>query len=187
MSKGCTSSHRQRISSGDTQKLKEISDNYQGSMNKADVAKLATQIAQSFSDAASDGPSARNPLLAIPFATPPGDAAAQKIANATFAQMYGRVSISHPRHVSLADAPLPLADAATAAAQGRAQHATYVLYGAIDTPSGTPRLNVNIVSVEDASVLWSKAYPVAGADPAKIAEEVDSRVSSLVSDEAARK
>ena len=184
LSKGCTSSPRQKISSGDTQKLKEISDNYQGSINKADVAKLAAQIAQSFSDSAGDNPSARNPLLAIPFAAPSGDATAQKVANSTFAQMYGRVSISHPSHVSLADGPLPLANAATAAALGRAQHAAYVLYGTIDARSGTPSLNVNIVAVADGSVLWSKAYPVAGADPAKIAEEVDSKVSSLVIDKA---
>ena len=88
--------------------------------------------------------------------------------------------------MSLAGAPLPLANAATAAAQGRAQHATYVLFGTIDTRSGAPSLNVNIVSVEDGSALWSKAYPVAGADPAKIAEEVDSKVSSLATDEATR-
>jgi TolB-like protein len=182
LSKGCTQSHHQKISSGDTQKLKEISDSYQGSLNKTDVAKLAAQVAQNFSDAASDNPSARNPWLAIPFATPTGDTAAQKLADASFAQVYGRVAISHRGRVSLANGPLSSADAKTAAAQGRAQHATYVLYGAIDNQSVTPSLRVSIVSVEDGSALWSKAYPVAGADPAKIAEEVDSKVSSLEND-----
>ena len=182
LSKGCTTTRHQRISSGDTQKLKEISDSYQGSLNKADVAKLATQIAQNFSDAASDDPSARNPWLAIPFAAPAGDSAAQKLADASFAQVYGRVAISHHGHVSLANGPLSSADVKTAAAQGRARHATYVLCGAIDNQSATPSLNVSIISVADGSALWSKAYPVAGADPAKIAEEVDSKVSSLEND-----
>jgi hypothetical protein len=30
--------------------------------------------------------------------------------------------------------------------------------------------------------VWSKSYPVAGADPAKIAEEVNSRVPDLDDD-----
>ena len=182
LSKGCATSRHQKISSGDTQKLKEISDSYQGSLNKADVAKLAVQIAQNFSDAANDNPSARNAWLAIPFAAQAGDTTAQKLADASFAEVYGRVAISHRGRVSLANGPLPSADAKTAAAQGRAQHATYVLYGAIDNQSVTPSLRLSIVLVEDASSLWSKAYPVAGADPARIAEEVDSKVSSLEND-----
>jgi TolB-like protein len=182
LSKGCTSSHHPKISSGDTQKLKEISDSYQGSLNKADVANLATQIAQNFSDAASEDPAAHNPWLAVPFATPAGDTAAQKLADASFAQLYGRVAISHHGHVTLANAPLSSADAKTAATKGREQHATYVLCGAIDNQSATPSLKVSIVSVKEGSALWSKAYPVAGTDPAAIAEEVDAEVSSLESD-----
>jgi len=182
LSRGCTSSHHPKISSGDTQKLKEISDSYQGSLNKADVAKLATQIAQNFSDAASDDPSAHNPWLAIPFATPAGDTAAQKLADASFAQVYGRVAISHHGHVTLANGPLSSADAKTAVAKGREQRATYVLCGAIDNQSAIPSLKVNIVSVKDGAALWSKAYPITGTDPAKIAEEVDAEVSSLESD-----
>jgi TolB-like protein len=162
LSKGCSPSHHQKISSGDSQKLKAISDSYQGSLNKADVAKLAAQIAQKFSEAASDDPSARNPWLAIPFATPAGDTAAQKLADAAFAEVYGRIAISHRGHVSLASGPLPSADAKTAMAQGQARHATYVLYGAIDNQSATRSLSVSIVLVEDGSSLWSKAYPVAG-------------------------
>jgi TolB-like protein len=182
LSKGCATSGHPKISSGDTQKLKEISDSYQGSHNKANVAKLATQIAQNFSGVASDNTSAGNPWLAIPFATPAGDTAAQKLADASFAQVYGRVAISHRGHVSLANGPLSSADAKTAAAQGRAQHATYVLYGAIDNQSATSSLKLNMVSVEDGSVFWSKTYAVAGADPAKIAEEVDSKISNLDND-----
>jgi hypothetical protein len=31
-------------------------------------------------------------------------------------------------------------------------------------------------------VLWSKAYPVAGADPAKIASEIDSKIPAVDDD-----
>jgi hypothetical protein len=41
---------------------------------------------------------------------------------------------------------------------------------------------VHIVAVQDESLVWSKAYPVAGANPAKIAEEVASKVPSLDAD-----
>jgi hypothetical protein len=36
--------------------------------------------------------------------------------------------------------------------------------------------------VSDGTIVWSKAYPVAGADPAKIASEVDSHVLALEAD-----
>jgi hypothetical protein len=36
--------------------------------------------------------------------------------------------------------------------------------------------------VSDGTVVWSKSYPVAGADPAKIAAEVDSHVPALDED-----
>jgi hypothetical protein len=36
--------------------------------------------------------------------------------------------------------------------------------------------------VSDGTIVWSKAYPVAGADPAKIASEVDSHVPALEAD-----
>ena len=180
LSKGCTNSHTRNISPGEAEKLKQISDNY--SINKADRTKLATQIAQSFSDAAGDKPEAQNYLLAFPFAAPAGDAAAQKLADASFAQVYGRVAIANRGHVSLADEPLASANVSTAAARGRALQASYVLYGAINDPSPTSNFTVNIVSVEDGLALWSKTYPVAGADPVKIAEEVGSKVPALEKD-----
>jgi hypothetical protein len=36
-----------------------------------------------------------------------------------------------------------------------------------------------MVAVADSSLLWSQSYPVANADPAKIAAEVNSKVPSL--------
>jgi TolB-like protein len=55
----------------------------------------------------------------------------------------------------------------------------YVLYGGIDNQSAVQRFTVKIVAVEDGSVVWSESYPAAGADPAKIAAEIDARVPSL--------
>jgi hypothetical protein len=181
VSRGCTSSdddHPSKISRADARKLKEISQNYQGSSHKADVAKLGALIAREFSDEAGGKP-ARSPLLAIPFSAPSGDPAAQKLADSGFALVYGRVAISHRGHVGLTDEPLPSLDSGAAVERGRANHSTYVLYGGIDNQANAQSFIVKIVAVADGSVVWSQSYPAAGADPAKIAEEVNSKVPSL--------
>jgi TolB-like protein len=66
--------------------------------------------------------------------------------------------------------------------QGRAHHAKYVLYGAVDEQSAAHSLTVRMIVVADGSILWSGSYPVAGADPAKIAAEVDSKVPRIEDD-----
>jgi len=171
------------LSASDAQKLKQIADGYQGNLNKLDIAKLATQIAREFSDDDDPGAAARSPLLAIPFSAPAGDTAGDKIADSSFAQVYGRIAISHHGHVGLtSDAPASL-NASAAAAQGRAHHAKYVLYGAVDGPSPDANLTVSIVAAADGAVLWSKSYPVASADPAKIAAEVQSEVPAADDDD----
>jgi TolB-like protein len=184
LSRGCMPSHEHSgsISSADAKKLNEISENYQGSSNKADIAKLGAQIAREFTDGASDRPGEALPLLAIPFSAPSGDPVAQKLADSAFAQVYGRIALSHHGRVGLTDEPLSSPDAAAVAAQGRARHSKYVLYGAVDKQSAAQNLTVKMLVVADGSILWSESYPVAGADPAKIAAQVDSKVPRMVGD-----
>lgn len=175
LSKGCVSGHRASsdLSSADARKLKAIAEQYKA---KRDVEKLGTQIAHDFSDE-TDGKPRRNPLLAIPFAAAPGDVAGGKLADETFAQVYGRVLASHSRQVGLE----PLANHSLSLAMDRARelHSLYVLWGAVESEGAEQVLTVKIIEVEDGSVEWSKSYPVAGADPAKIATDVDSHVPSL--------
>ena len=99
-SHGCTPSHHKSAepSAAELSKLKAITDQYQGSVDPADIAKLGAKIAREFSDEASDGP-APNPVLAIPFAAPAGDPAAAKLADTAFAQTYGRLAMSHHGHI----------------------------------------------------------------------------------------
>jgi len=186
LSKGCMPRHHQtdhqtaELSPADAQKLKAITEQYKGSSNTADVAKLGAQIARAFSDVA-DNANERSPLLAIPFTAPAGDAAAAKLADSTFAQVYGRVAISHRGQVGLTKEPQPSCDAA-AVERGRAAHSSYVLCGTIDGQASGEVLTVKITKVADGSVLWSKSYPAVAADPAKIAAEVDSKVPDLDDD-----
>ena len=181
LSRGCSSDHHRAadISREDAEKLNGISEKYHGSMNKSDIANLGKQIASEFADDVGDHATVGNPLLAIPFAAPAGDAAAEQFADAAFALVYGRVAISHHGHVGLATEPLPSRDVGAALERGRANHSTYVLFGTIDPMGSAPALNVKIAAVADGSVTWSKSYPIGATDPATIAAEVDSKVPAL--------
>jgi hypothetical protein len=186
---GCTPRHHQteEMSPAAVEKLKAISGAYQGSANKADVAKLGAQIAREFSSDAADNAAQRNPLLAIPFTAPAGDATAAKLADSTFALVYGRIAMTHHGQVGLPKDPLPSADLAAALKRARAAGSTYVLWGAIESQAAesepaTQTLTVKIASVEDGDVVWSKSYPAPAADSMKIAAEVNSNLPSLEDD-----
>jgi TolB-like protein len=181
ISRGC-SLHRHAaadISPATAAKLQAIAQQYQGSANKADIAKLGTQIASEIAKDTAEAPSQERPLLAIPFIAPAGDAAASKLADSTFAMVYGRLAISRGGRVALTqDAPAS-GDLGSALERARANHSSYVLFGAVENAGTAQALSIKIASVEDREILWSKSYPIVGADPAKIAAEVDSKMPSL--------
>jgi hypothetical protein len=167
--------HSADLSPTKLKKLEAIANAYPGSSNPADIARLRQQVASEFSDDAEEE-TQDAPLLAIPFRAPAGDPAAAKLVNSTFAQLYGRIAISHQGKVALSREP-PLAglDPGAALLRGKASHSTYVLWGAIDSQA----LTVEIATVSDGSVLWSKSYPVSGADPLTIAAEAESKLAFL--------
>jgi TIR domain-containing protein len=175
----------ERLSTEEMQKLKDISDSYQGgSGNQIDVDKLVASVTRNLPRAAgaAGAAGAKAELAAIPFTAPADDAAAKKVAGATFAQAYGRVSISHPGQVALISDPLPSGNAEAAAALARGRSASYVLIGTVDGTAASQSLNVKWVAAEDGSVAWSASFPVAGADPEKIAVEVDKQTPDLDND-----
>ncbi len=183
LSKGCSSNeHRSsRLSPGDSEQLHAISEKYHGSFDKKDISQLASQIARITSDA-TETPVERSPLLALPFTAPAGNAEAAKIADSTFALVYGKLAIAHHGQVGLSQESAACDDSKSAVERGRSNHSAYVLCGAVGTEAAAQVLSVKISKVSDGSLVWSKSYPVAGADPAKIAEEVNSHVPSLDED-----
>jgi TolB-like protein len=188
MSRGCSSDDERhhdssKLSSEETRKLHAISDAYHGSMDKKDISNLARQIATIASDDAPETPVERTPLLAMPFTAPAGDTYASKVADATFAQVYGKTAISHHGRVGLIQESVPCIDLKTAVEKGRLNHSRYVLCGTIEADgAATEALTIKMAKVSDGTVLWSKSYPLTGADPAKIAAEVDAQVPSLEED-----
>src|SRR6516162_1857045 len=179
MSKGCVPSDKRsdRASSKDAKTLKEFPGNYDRSLGTPTDTDLGSQIAQEVAAEVGERLRGGRPLLAIPFSAPSDDPAAQKVADSAFAQVYGRVELSHHGQVGLTKEPLSAPDLSAAVGQGRAFHSKYVLYGAVDETA--QNLTVKMVAVADGSLLWSQSYPVANADPAKIAVEVNSKVPSL--------
>lgn len=177
----------ERLSREEMQKLREISDAYQGgqtgSRGKIDVDKLVAAVTKNLPRAGAGGATgAHSALLAIPFSAPAADAAAKKVADTTFAQVYGRVSLSHPGQVALTTDPLPSGDVAAAAQLARGRNATYVLIGTVVTSGAPQSLTVKWVTAEDGSVAWSASFPIVGADPERIAVEVDKQTPDLDKD-----
>jgi len=158
------------------EKLKAIAQNTQGASGTNDGAKLGAAIAKEFASASDELAGKGNPLLAIPFTAPPGDAAAAKFADSTFAMAYGMLAISHHGQVQLAKEPLPSRALSAALERAKAKHCTYVLHGSVEPIDGADVLTVKILTVADGSVEWSKAYPAAGADPTKIAADIDANI-----------
>ena len=163
-------------------KLKGIADQYKGSLNAADIAKLSEQIAREYSGGAADSAGGHSSMLAIPFTAPAGDAVSEKLADSTFAMVYGMAAASHRGLVGMAKEPLPSQDLAAALERGRANHSTYILCGTVATQGSEQTLTIKIASVEDGAVVWSKSYPAKGADSAKIAAEVNSKIPELDED-----
>jgi TolB-like protein len=181
VSRGCSSDERPaRISATPATNIADGAVGHdEDSLVNADVTKLGAQIAREVTARTAPKPALPNSLLAIPFAAPSGDPAAKRLADSTFAQMYGSVAISHHGNLDLMNEPLSSLEPSAAAARGREHHSNYVLFGAVDSHSAPPSLVVKIVAAADGSVLWSQAYPSAGADPAKIAADVTAKVQSL--------
>jgi TIR domain len=181
LSKGCSGSrHESRdMSTADAEKLRAISSKYHGSLDKGDIAKLASQIARIAADGDAETPLEGSPVLAIPFMAPPGDTAAGKMADAAFALVYGKVAISHRGRVGLGKEAVPCGELKAALDSGQSNHSLYVLCGAVSGAGPAQALTVKIASVADGSVTWSKSYPVAGADPVQIAAEVDAHMPAL--------
>jgi TolB-like protein len=179
MSKGCMTSRERsdRASSRQAKALKELSGDNDRSTRTPTDTDLGSQIARTITAEVGERLGAGRPLLAIPFSAPSEDPAAQKLADSTFAQVYGKVELSHHGQVGLTREPLSAPALSAAVEQGRALHSKYVLYGAVDEPAES--LTVKIVTVADGSLLWSQSYPLANSDPAKIAAEVNSKVPGL--------
>jgi TolB-like protein len=179
--KSCSSDHTApaRLSTDDDKKLKAIAEKYQGSAKPGDIAKLGLDIAHEVAKESADTPDDNKPLLVVPFTIATRDTPAAKLADTTFAQLYGRLSLSHQGQVGLSKDPLQALDVGAAVERGHASHSSYVISGGTKASEGNEVLTIEITKVSDGIILWTKDYPAAGSDPATIASEVEAKVPSV--------
>jgi TolB-like protein len=160
------------VSPATQRKLDAIASEYKKSPT-TDLAKLGVMVAQEFGKAA-DGSGVS--VLALPFAAPAGGEAAAKLADSAFAQSYTRMSVVRHAHVVAADGATANCTLGTLLAQGAAKDVRYVLCGVADAPGPAQALTLSLAEVKAGKILWTSQYPVAGADPAKIAVDVAAHV-----------
>jgi hypothetical protein len=179
--RGCASRHEKApaMTPATAQKLEKIAQGFQGGANKSDIVALGARIATEIARSSGGATDAEAALLAIPFTAPPGTGDASKLANTTFATLYGQLAVARPGRVALALEPLASHSLGAALERGKARHASYVLYGSVEAKGPLQVLEVDIASTEVGSNVWSHAYPVAGSDPAKIAADIGAKVPSL--------
>ena len=146
------------------------------------VGKLAGAIAQAFPEKSGKARAAAKPLLAIPFRSAADAAQSKKIADTVFAELYGRIAISHHGMVGLAPLVSESLDDESVVRVGQNQHSKYVLYGVVNGQPSAATLDVRVLEVDDGSVAWSGSFPVMGANPTEIAEEVESKLPDLDDD-----
>jgi TolB-like protein len=172
LSHGKSDRHADNDISPETEKkLDTIVSQYQKDPS-TNLAKLGGLIAQQFGDSAQTNGAS---VLVLPFAGPAGDEAAAKLADSAFAQTYTRMSVARHSHLVAGDATTGCSLDALLA-QGRAKHTEYVLCGVVDAGGPTQAMSVTLAEIKGAKVRWSNRYPVAGADPAKIALDVVAHV-----------
>lgn len=183
LSRGCTPSshHADRITDEQARRLAQISGGSPQEWSKGDIANFAAQITKAIPGAAPNAMAGRNALLAIPFGAPSGNAVAQRVAGAVFAQVYGRVALIRHGHVGLIEPPTSL-NSETAADLGRAHQSKYVIFGVVGGPPNGQALNISVEKVADGSTAWFQSYPITGADPARIAADVVSNLPDTDTD-----
>ena len=161
-------------------KLDELAAQYQNSPK--DLAKLGTSVAREFADALDEDNTVS--LLVIPFTAPAGDEAALKLAHAAFAQTYTLISITQHGKPAAVDAGVTQCDQNTLISRGLIKHTRYVLCGIVETAASAPAtLAISLIEVKAAHEIWSGRYPVADADPAKIAQDVAAQLPKADSDD----
>jgi TolB-like protein len=155
------------------QKLDEVAAQYHGSPQ--DLARLGTMVAKEFADSVEEDNTVS--LLAMPFTAPAGDAGAAKLADDAFAQTYTRISITQHGAPVAGDSGITRCDRKTLIARGHAKHTRYVLCGFVEAAASSPAaLAITLIDVKTAQEIWNGRYPVAGADAAKIGQDIAAEV-----------
>ena len=184
----CSSSHHQGpVASTQLQKVAQLArvaralKQSEAGGSTAEAAKILAQLAKQSPGATHGASGSRASWLVIPFTVPPGNVRARNFARTVFGQVYGQLALMRPGEVVQSATALTSPAASAAAAQGRADHSRYILYGGIRGHAPKLSLALRIASA-NALVLWAQSYPVARTSPARIAADVASEIAKIKKD-----
>jgi hypothetical protein len=143
---------------------------------KADLAKIGTEVGAAIAKEFGDDEDSEPPLFAIPFGAPADDAEAAKFSSSVFVSLYGKVAMADSKKIGVgrpgdgAGAPLE---------QARARHSRLVIFGAVKGSGPDQVLEVTLVQTTDGGVVWTHAYPLKGSDPATVADDISGHLPAL--------
>jgi hypothetical protein len=161
------------IMSGLGQKFDTAAQTKEG---KVDLVKLGTEIADAVNREVGDNSGADPDVLAVPFSSPASDEVSGRFAGTVFASAYGQISMAEPGRVALAKAEGAASAAPLQLAKDR--DAKKVLFGAVQGNPSSQSLEVTLLQVDEEKVLWTGSYPLKGADPMAVADDIRSHVQA---------
>lgn len=142
---------------------------------KVDLVKLGTDIAAAVNRELGDEAGSEPDILAVPFAAPADDEAAGRFAGTVFASAYGQLSMAAPGKVALAK-PGPAGAQGDPLKLARDRGASKVLFGAIQGSGDGLHLEVTLEAADQSTVFWSGSFPLKGADPVGVANDIRAHV-----------
>jgi TolB-like protein len=147
-----------------------------------DLARVGSEIAQSLgaSGAISERTAMGKPLVLTPFARLSSKQPGDDFANAVFAALYGRLTLTHTREVGLIrQAPVNENDAALLA-RGKALHSGLILAGRLTGETNARMLTVRLLATDDGSTKWTDSFAVGGEEPTAIANKIAENIVPLL-------
>lgn len=166
------------ISPETQKKINDVANRFQKDPNMG-IAQFGSLVAKEFGDNDKGGVT----ILALPFTAPVGDEAANKLAEAAFAQTYTRISMSQHGRLIAGEGGVVDCDMKAMLERGKARDTEFVLCGHVGAAGPSQALSVSLVNTKKDKPLWSALYPVAAADPAKVALDVAAQVPSKDDDD----
>ena len=151
--------------------------------NPADLARIGNEIAKKFSPGSSGGPEGAafgKKLVMVPFARPTAEGPADKFASAVFASLYGQLTLTHGREVGLFRQPPSAGGDEALIARAKEFGSGFVLTGRPAEDSQPAALTVSLLVVGDGSVKWTGTFPVEGAEPTEVADQIAEQVLEVL-------
>ncbi|HTL69580.1 MAG TPA: toll/interleukin-1 receptor domain-containing protein [Lacunisphaera sp.] len=143
---------------------------------KTDAVSALKQIAQGVASSLKDADLGDKRVLAVPFALGVTDAADAKFLGDVFTPLYGQLAVVLGDKTGAVTQPLAGVSNESLRALGERLDATFVLGAWMTHQDGAATLHVRLMKVDPAGIAWSGEYPLAGSEPAVVADQIATEV-----------